>query len=101
MVGDGRSGFPGANKSLMLRPASSVIGLEKCVGAGHGLSVVFDAPHAAGAIEVAWLLRAQGDAILRFIRVSEDRMAHELWVEPQDLHAVRFELCDNFCFGAE
>jgi hypothetical protein len=28
-------------------------------------------------------------------------MAHELWVEPQDLHAVRVELCDDFGLGTE
>jgi hypothetical protein len=101
MVGDDGSGFLRANKSLVLRPASSVVGLEKCVGVGHGLSVVFDALHEAGAIEVAWLLRSRGGAILRPTKVGEDRMAHEFWVEPQDLHAVRFELCDDFRLGAK
>ena len=101
MVGDDGSGFLGANKSLVLRPASSVVGLEKCVGVGHGLSMVFDALHEAGAIEVAWLLRVQGDTILRLIQVGENWMARELRVEPQDLHAVRVELCDDFGLGAE
>jgi hypothetical protein len=85
---------------LVLKPASSVVGLERCVVI-DGLPAVFDALHDAGAIELAWLVRARGDASLRLIEVGEDGMAHELWVEPQDLHAVRVELCDDFGLGTE
>ena len=48
------------------------------------------------------LLQARGDAFLRLvIKVGEDRMAHELRVEPQNLHAVRVELCNDLGLGAE
>ena len=84
-----------------MRSASSVVGLERCVEVGHGVSVVFDALHEAGAVKLAWLLRARGEAVLRLIKVGEDRMAHEFRVEPQNLHAVRVKFRDDFGFGAE
>jgi len=87
--------------SLVLRPASGVVGLERCVEAGHDLSVTFEALREAGAIKPAWLLRARGDTSLRLIEVGEDGMAHELWIEPQNLHAVRIELCNDLGLGAE
>ena len=83
-----------------MRSASSVVGLERCVEVGHGVSVVFDALQ-AGAVKLAWLLRARGEAVLRLIKVGEDRMAHEFRVEPQNLHAVRVKFRDDFGFGAE
>jgi hypothetical protein len=99
--GDDQSELLEARKSIELRPASSVVGLERWVEVGRGLSVVFDALHDAGAIELPWLLRARGGTSLRLVKVGEDRVAHELRVEPQDLHAVWVELCDNFGLGAE
>jgi hypothetical protein len=101
MVDDDQCEFLGARKSLVLRTASGVVGLERWVEAGRGLSVVSEALHEAGAIEVAWLLRVQGDTILRLIQVGENWMARELRVEPQDLHAVWVELCDHFGLWAE
>ena len=78
-----------------------MVGLERHVEVGHGLSTVFEAFHKAGAIELAWLLRARSDVRLRLIEIGEDGMAHELRVEPQDLHAVWVELCDDFGLGTE
>jgi hypothetical protein len=101
MAGDDRPGFLVARRSLVLRPASSVEGLGRCVEVGRSLSVIFDALHEAGAIELAWLLRARDDAILRPIKVGEDWMAHEIRIEPQNLRAVGVELCNDFCLGAE
>jgi hypothetical protein len=56
MVGGARPGFLGAMRSLVLRPASCVVGLERCVEVGHCLSVILAALHEAGVANLAWLL---------------------------------------------
>jgi hypothetical protein len=58
MVGDDRCGFLRAGRSLMLRSASGVVGLARCVEVNHGLSMTFDALHETSATKLAWLLRA-------------------------------------------
>ena len=84
-----------------MRPASSVVGLEMCVEVGHGVSVSFDTFHDFSIGKLTSLLRARESVFLRLVEVGEHRVAYELWVEPQDLHAVRVELCDDFGLGAE
>ena len=72
-----------------MRPASSVVGLERCVEVGHGVSVNFDTFHDFNIGKLTSLLRARESVFLRLIEVGEHRVTSELWEESQNLHAVR------------
>ena len=84
-----------------MRSASSVVGLERCVDAGHDMSVSLDTFHDFSIGKLTSLLRARESVFLRLIQAGEHKVAYELWVESQNLHAVRVKFRDDFGLGAE